>query len=129
MATMADEQLTDLIGVVALGEYQNAPEHARPKLDAWITTLRDLSDEDFMRVARSAIYDSALTANWQGNWNAEHCKASACFHESRRRLVLAGHDRGCSGPSLYSRAHSQVMREHGYQPTADGECGCSGVSL
>jgi hypothetical protein len=129
MATMTDEQLKDVIGVVALDEYRTAPDHAKPKLDAWFATLRDLSDEDFLREARSAIYSSAQVASWRGNWDAEHCKASACYHESCRRLVLAGHERDCRGVSLYSRAHSELMREHGYQPTADGECECSGVSL
>lgn len=125
MTTMTDDELKDAIGVVALDEYRGAPDFEKPKLNAWIGTLRDLSDDEFLTVARSAIYHSALTASWRGNWNADHCRASACYHESRRRLVLAGHDRDCRGQSLYSRAHSELMCEHGYAPTAAGVCECA----
>lgn len=122
--TFTDEQLIDLIGVVGIGEYKGAAEWALPKLDAWIGGLRDLTDEEFGTECQAAIYESALCNRFRGNYEHIHCMATACFHESRRRHMAAGHDRDCNGPSLYSRAHATVMRDHGYTPTADGTCDC-----
>jgi hypothetical protein len=129
MSTYTDEQLIDLLGVVGISEYKAAPEWSLPKLDAWIARLRDLSDGEFYDVAQSAIYESALCNRFRGNYEHVHCMATACYHESERRHQLAGHSKDCHGPTLYHRAHSDLMRDHGYTPSPDGVCVCgSGLS-
>lgn len=125
MLTFTDEQLTDLIGVVGLREYQAAAEHARPKLDEWIGALRDLSDDDLYGECRRWIYEGALVQRFQRmNFEDVHCRGTACFFESRRRRRLAGHGDNC-GQSIYNRAYSAATRDAGYPGMGStGECEC-----
>jgi hypothetical protein len=116
--------LVAAIGPVAAREFEGAKIYEKPKLLAWIERLPSQTDDEFAEECSHAIYGSALAMRFRGNWEADHCRASACFHESRRRLVRDGHAEDCRGPSIYSRAHSALMRGHGYAPTADGECRC-----
>lgn len=51
------------------------------------------------------------------------CHSPGCdlwIHRAPDIPILAA-----QGPSLYSQAHAEVMRSHGYTPTADGECMCA----
>jgi hypothetical protein len=120
----APGDLVDRIGAVAAGEFDRVPEFAKPRLMAWIERLPTLSDRELFEECESAIFGSASVARFRGNFEEEHCQASACYHEAERRLVAAGHREGCGGPSVYSRAHARIMRSHGYTPTPDGTCEC-----
>lgn len=111
-------------GPVAESEYDGACESEKARLDEWLGKLPALSDEDFHVTAKGAIYDSAQVASWRGNWEATHCKATAVFSDAKRRHRAAGHAEDCTGPTLYGKAHSELMREHRYTPTADGTCRC-----
>lgn len=126
MSTFTDEQLTDLIGVVGVGEYKVAAEHARPKLDEWIAALRELSDDELFSECRRWIYEGALVQRFQRmNFEDVHCRGTACFFESRRRHRAAGHEDRCGGPSIYSRAYAAVTTDAGYPGMGStGECEC-----
>lgn len=122
-ATETEFDPEPLVGSVAACEYANSPESAKPKLRAWIERLADLSDDALFGEAGMAIHSSALTNSWRGNWNHEHCKASACYHESKRRLARDGHTERC-GPSIYSRAYADVARGQGYDWPDRSTCRC-----
>jgi hypothetical protein len=122
LATTADVRLW--YGPVTADEFENSPESSKPALLVWLASLRTMTDAEFRDACETAIYDSASAGRFAGNFSNVHCRATACFNESRRRLVLAGHSDDCRGPSIYSRAHASLMREHGYRPTADGTCKC-----
>lgn len=108
-------------------EFDSSPDWAKPDLLEWFGKVRAMSDWELSCETQGCIYDSALANKFRGNWNHTHMKATVCYDESQRRLREAGHEKGCHGPTLYSEAHARVMRDHGYTPTADGECHC-GVS-
>ena len=116
--------LIERIGAVAAGEFERVPEFAKARLTKWIERLSALSDRELFEESESAIFASASVARFRGNFEEEHCMASACYHEAERRLVAAGHREGCHGPSIYSRAHARLMRSHGYAPPPDGTCEC-----
>ena len=122
LATAADVHVW--YGPVAAQEFEAARDTVKPGLLVWLASLRTMTDDEFRDACESAIYASASVARFRGNFEDDHCKATACFSESRRRLVLAGHSDDCRGPSVYSRAHASLMRSHGYQPTGDGVCEC-----
>lgn len=112
-----------IVGAVAAREYHDSPEWAKPKLREWVEKLPSLSDKDLLGETCSAIHGSALTNSWRGNWEHEHCKASACSHESRRRMVRDGHGEWC-GPSIYTRAYRDVTLGQGYDWPDDSTCRC-----
>ncbi|MGW4128013.1 hypothetical protein [Amycolatopsis japonica] len=111
-------------GPVAEQEFENAADHEKPRLESWLETLPGLSDEHFFDVAKAAIFQSAVVASWSGNWNADHCRATAVYADAKRRHREAGHVDDCQGQTLYGRAHSMVMREQGYAPMPSGKCRC-----
>lgn len=114
-------------GPVAVGEYNGAAEVHRPALAAWLDALPTLSDEDFLDAATSAIHDSALVQRFRGNWEHEHCKASAAYAEAVERHRAAGHTEHCTGDTLYSRAFARAWRSAGHDPNAypPRRCDCS----
>lgn len=116
--TITTDQLRDILGPVGYREYEEAQDWAKPKLQEWARTLRDLSDDDFRGEAASAIHGSALTNSWRGNWNHEDCKASAAHHEANRRHRAAGHSDDCRGDTIYDRAFAQVWRSQGHSASA-----------
>ncbi len=105
-------------GPVAEGEFEGAADAHRPALTAWLEALPSLSDEDFLDVATSAIYDSALVQRFRGNWEHDHCKASAAYAEAQQRHRAAGHTEHCTGDTLYSRAFLRAWRSAGNDPNA-----------
>ncbi|MEO3788552.1 hypothetical protein ABGB12_34945 [Actinocorallia sp. B10E7] len=115
-----ETDLVSLVGPVAVTEFEASSDCYKPGLLEWGHELRDLADAEFETEASSAIYDSALVNSFRGNWNHEHFKATACRHEAQRRHVEAGHATDCRGETIYGRAHSRLMRDHGYIPTAAG---------
>lgn len=117
-------------GPVAEREFDGAADYEKQKLTEWLEKLPTLDDDEFFRVAQSAIYGSAQVASWRGNWEAEHCRATAVFSDAKRRHRETGHDEDCRGETLYGKAHSKLMREHRYTPSPAGECHCDlgGVS-
>lgn len=123
----AREDLVELIGATAAREYDAATASSKPALDSWIDRLRDRDDNDFMWEASSCILSSALVNSWRGNWEDDHCKASACHHEAQRRYRLAGHDDDCRGDTLYSRAFVEAWASQGHSRSAypPKPCTCS----
>ncbi|MEO3784256.1 hypothetical protein ABGB12_13055 [Actinocorallia sp. B10E7] len=119
-----DEVLVSLVGLVAAGQFECSADRHKPGLLAWARWLRSVDDAELERETRAAIYDSASVNGFQGNWNHEHFKASACWHEARRRHIAAGHSEDCRARTIYGRAHSRLMRDHGYAPAAAGRCRC-----
>ena len=127
MTTLTPDQLTDLIGPVAVGEYNAATPADQVRLDAWIGKLRDLTDADLFRDTKYRIYESANCGRFQGNFEDVHCMASAVYHEAVRRHHAAGHREDCRGPMIYSRAYNAVMRDQGFATSPDGVCTCEGL--
>lgn len=113
-------------GPVAEGEFNGAADYAKPGLTAWLDKLPTLSDDDFIGEAASAIHSSALVANWRGNWEADHCKATAAHAEARQRHTAAGHGPACTGSNLYDQAFRQVWRSQGHSADAYSprQCDC-----
>jgi hypothetical protein len=101
-------------GPIAEREFNGAKDAHRPALTAWLDRLPELSDEDFLGEAASAIHGSALVNNWRGNWEHEHCKATAAYAEAKRRHQAAGHTDECTGDTIYSRAFARVWRSQGH---------------
>lgn len=114
-------------GPIAEREFDGAVEAHRPKLTEWLNALPDLSDDDFFWQAARAIHDSALVNSFRGNWEHDHCKATAAHNESERRHRAAGHTEDCTGDTIYSRAFAQVWREAGHgasvYPPRPCDCG------
>lgn len=111
-------------GPVAEREFEGAADYEKQRLTEWLEKLLTLDDDEFFREAQSAIYHSAQVASWRGNWEAEHCRGTAVYADAKRRHREAGHAEDCRGETLYGKAHSKLMREHRYTPTASGECHC-----
>ncbi|MER7280527.1 hypothetical protein ABT369_39420 [Dactylosporangium sp. NPDC000244] len=105
-------------GPVAEREFVSAADHAKPELTAWLEKLPGLSDDEFTAEAASAIHGSALVQRFKGNWEADHCKASAAFNEASRRHLAAGHTEDCTGDTLYSMAFLRTWRSQGHSPDA-----------
>jgi hypothetical protein len=122
--TLTDEDLRDILGPVGIGEYEASEDWAKPKLREWAAKLGDLSDDDFRSEAASAIHSSALVSRFRGNYEHEHCKATACYKEGQRRHVRDGHDEDCRGATLYSLAHADAMRSQGHRPSDPSPCTC-----
>lgn len=121
--------IADMVGPVAVREFNAAADHYKPNLITWARNLATLDDNQFMDEAASAIYDSALTSSFRGNWEHEHFKATACFAEANRRHRSAGHDQGCQGETLYGRAHARVMEDNGHKPGRPGACTCHDLTV
>lgn len=116
-----------LYGPIARQEYQHAPSSTRAHLMAYAQRLGTLNAEDFVTFTETAILDSAITGRFRGNFSAEHCKATMCHAEDRRRQVAAGHDEWCSNGSLYQRAYNAVVRNQGHPQLASitTTCDCT----
>jgi len=113
-------------GPIAEQEFKGSADYTKADLVAWLDKLPDLGDDDFTDVAASAIHGSALVNSWRGNWEHEHCKATAAYVEAKRRHEAAGHTGECTGDTLYSRAFARVWRSQGHSPDAypPRECDC-----
>lgn len=105
-------------GPTAEREFANADDAHKATLTQWLALLPVLDDYDFFHKAASAIHDSALVNGFRGNWDHEHCKASAAYSEAQRRHREAGHSEDCAGDTIYSRAFAQVWRGQGHDPAA-----------
>lgn len=124
MAKPDIQSIADIVGPVAVNEFNSASNHYKPGLIKWATALPSLSDEQFLRECTRAIYDSALVGKFRGNWEHEHFKASACFTDAKRRHRAAGHSADCKASTLYGQAHARAMREAGHTPPALTGCTC-----
>lgn len=118
--------VAEIAGPIGYREFESSKEAHRAGLERWILALPGLSDEEFRAEAASAIHGSALVNSFRGNWAHEHCKASAAYHESKRRHVAAGHDEDCHGDTIYDVAFAQVWRSQGHSPNAypPKDCTC-----
>lgn len=116
--------LVEIVGAVAMREFEASPDWAREKTEAWLRRLPELSDDELLGVSMSAIYESAFWISRNGNHEHEHAKCSACYHEAERRKVAAGHSESCRARTIYSVAHARTMRESGYTPGPLGACTC-----
>lgn len=123
MDALTDEALTALVGAVAAMEFRAARDYYRAEMEEYATSLPTLTDRELRDKTIRAIHASALMQAFRGNWEHEHFKASACFHESQRRHRLAGHSDSCSN-DIYTRAYDAVMRDQGHTPTDHPPCEC-----
>ncbi len=105
-------------GPIAEQEYDSVDDAHRPALDRWLDALPALPDDEFLHAAASAIHDSALAERFRGNWNHDHCRATAAFNDARRRHRAAGHADSCTGDTLYAEAHRKVWIEQGHSADA-----------
>lgn len=105
-------------GPTAEREFVSAADAHKPALTLWLNDLPLLDDDLFAEAASSAIHGSALVNSFRGNWEHEHCKASAAYVEAERRHREAGHTGDCTGDTIYSRAFAQVWRGQGHDPSA-----------
>lgn len=105
-------------GPIAEGEFNGAADHARAALTAWLDKLPTLDDDELLSEAATAIHTSALVQNFRGNWEADHCKATAAYAEAKQRHEAAGHGPDCTGDTIYSRAFAQVWRSQGHSADA-----------
>jgi hypothetical protein len=124
MVEMTREQLEEIIGQVAMGEYEAAPDWDKPKIEEWAAGLSALSDKDFVLECSSKIYDSALLQRFRGNHEGTHCRATACYTEAERRHREAGHAEDCRGSSLYSEGHNLALRTAGHATSEPYPCTC-----
>lgn len=122
--TITDSELAEILGPVGIREYKNSPDWAKPKLRDWAESLAGMSDDDFYGEAASAIHGSALMQSFRGNYEHEHCKATAAYKEAQRRHLAAGHTDDCHGDTIYSLAHASVMRGQGHTPSEPQACTC-----
>lgn len=127
MSEYPDQELLALTGIVGYREFESAPAYAKEDLRRKLEALTQLDDEDFVNEAKSAIYDSALVSRFRGNWNHDHCYATACYHQSELRKVTAGHLKDCRARTLYARAYDEVTRQHGMQVRDYPPCACPNV--
>jgi hypothetical protein len=124
MSQMTREQLEEIIGRMALREYDDARDYARPDLMAWAAGLRDLTDKDLGDEVTSATADAAFANSRGWWWDPSWCKTSACSFEARRRYLLAGHAENCGGDDLYQKNYRRAMRNAGYNPGPVSPCDC-----
>lgn len=127
MSKYPDKELLALTGIVGYDEFENSPDWAKDELRRKLVALTQLDDEDFVREARGAIYNSALVNRFRGNWNHDHCYATACYHQSEQRRLAAGHLEECRARSLYAWAYDEVTREHGMEVRDYLPCECPDV--
>lgn len=118
------ERLVELAGPVGAREFNSSYESCKPKLWEWLNNLDALIDDELHRETQYRIYESASCGRFTGNFEDVHCYATACFTEANRRHRAVGHAEDCHGPTIYSRAHARVMRDHGYEPSLSGTCNC-----
>lgn len=114
----------DMVGVVAMEEFDAARPNYKEGLIEYAQHLVSRNDEDFLRAAIEAITFSVKAQSLPGDWAHVHFKLSACFYESRRRHMAAGHDGRCSAGSLYRTAYTEVSRKHGMTVYDDWSCDC-----
>lgn len=105
-------------GPIAEQEFDTAPDWSKPKLTAWLDALPSLDDEEFRQQAAMAIHDSALANSFRGNWNHDHCRATAAYSEAKARHLAAGHADDCTGDTIYSKAFAHVWRGQGHSRSA-----------
>lgn len=127
MSKYPDKELLELTGIVGYREFENAPEYAKEGLREKLVALTEMSDEDFVTAARGAIYGSASVSRFRGNWEADHCYATACYHQSELRKIAAGHLEDCRAQTLYSRAYDEVTSQHGMEVRDYPPCECPNV--
>ena len=78
--------------------------------------LGTMTDDELFVECQSAIYGSALMANYRRPTDV-HAKCDLCFAEASRRDPRdETQDPVHPGAGIYSRAHAAVMRSQGYEP-------------
>lgn len=123
-----DKELLALTGRVGYHEFENSPDWSKEKLRARLVELTQLTDDEFIRVAKWAIYDSAHMSRFRGNHENTHCLATACYYQSELRKTAAGHVEDCRAETLYSRAYDIVISQHGMEPREHPACECPNIT-
>ena len=116
------QEILRLAGPVGLREFEAARVSTRPKMLAFMRDLANMDDRQFQDAAETAIAGSCILANYRGNAENIHFRATAAYHQSCQRLVKAGHDERCRS-DLYNRAHVSFGRSQGY-PAGPTDCNC-----
>ncbi len=122
--TLTDTQIEEQFGPIAYREFQGATDTAKPRLRDWLGNLHTLTDDELLGEAAGAILGSAIVQRFRGNFEADHCMATACYREAKRRHEAAGHAGDCRGTTIYGRAHANVMRSQGHTPSDPTPCSC-----
>lgn len=120
--------LVATVGPTAAREFDQSTENCKADLWVWLTeTLPTLPDTQFVAAASYAIHDSANVGRFRGNFEAVHCKASACYGESQRRHTVSHPDEDCNASSLYDRAYNMTVRDAGHSQMASDlrPCTCA----
>lgn len=112
-------------GPTARREFEHSLADEKPRLWQWAFEVLPVKfDDEFVRTASSAIYDSANMANYPGFENL-HFKATVCYRESERRHALAHPDEDCRATSLYQRAFNMAVRDAGHSHMASEIVPCT----
>jgi hypothetical protein len=107
------------LGPITVREFNDAPDYTKADLWEWLLAMVNLTDVELYHAARSAITEDALVQRFRNmNFEHVHCRATACYSESDRRLKQEGHADDCRPSGIYGRAHADVMLSHGYAPSS-----------
>lgn len=115
-------KFAELVGPVGMTEYEGSPDWAKADLLTWALGLPELSDTDLHAETESAIYESALTQRFRGNWNHVDFKVTACYREAKRRHLAAGHTKDCRADTIYGEAYNALAKRLGF---GYSEYGCT----
>jgi hypothetical protein len=118
------QRVLGIVGPVAMRELAEAEECYRDDLVTWALELPYHNDDHVSRVARGAIYASALSSRFPGNWNHEHFRCSAVYHVCDVRDRARGVATGCDHHGLYQRAESRMGRDIGRRSEPLRACIC-----
>lgn len=112
--------LETALGPITAREFDGADDYAKPALWEWLLEIVNLTDDELYHASKHCIYESALVNRFSTRVNFEHvhCKATACYSEAERRLKLEHHADDCRPSGVYGRAHADVMRDYGYEPSS-----------
>jgi hypothetical protein len=120
---LTDEQLEQILGHRGWKEYRNAPDWDQPKIRDWASTLASMSDAAFVGDCSVRILNSASANRFEGNWDGDHARASACYEDAKRRYAAAGHV-DCKGDHLYTAGYNRAFRSQGHTPRPWADCTC-----
>jgi hypothetical protein len=124
LAVSLFQRVLGIVGPVAMRELAEAQDCYRDDLVTWALELPYHNDDHISRVARGAIYASALCSRFPGNWNHEHFRCSAVYHVCDVRDRARGVATGCDHHGLYQRAWRRMGRDIGRRSEPLRACIC-----
>lgn len=116
--------LADLLGPIAMQDYEGATEAEQAHIRSWAPTLATLDDPAFFGVCKDAVIDGVTSESQRRTAPTPYIKAAACMREARRRHVAAGHEADCGGDNIYQQAFNEAQRDFGFNPGDPSDCTC-----